>query len=54
MSDVRYRVCLSKKITPEIKKLPPTTEAFELHIKRCHLQACIWKAAASPFPPPPN
>ncbi|CAG9759512.1 unnamed protein product [Ceutorhynchus assimilis] len=36
MSDVRYKVWLSKKIPPKIKKLPPSTEAFELHIKRCH------------------
>ena len=43
-----------KKIPPEIKNLPPTTEALELHIKRCHLQACTWNAAASLFPPPLN
>ncbi|CAG9769182.1 unnamed protein product [Ceutorhynchus assimilis] len=54
MSDVRYTVCLSKKNSPKIKKLPPTTKAFDLHIKRCHLQACIWNAAASPFPPSLN
>ena len=28
MSDVRYKVWLSKKIPPKIKNLPPTTEAF--------------------------
>lgn len=54
MSDVRYKVWLSKKIPPKLKNLPPTTEAFELHIKRCHLQACTWNAAASSFPPPLN
>lgn len=54
MSDVRYKVSLSKKIPPKIKNLPPTTEAFELHIKRCHFQACTWNAAASSFPPPLN
>lgn len=54
MTDVRHKVWLSKKIPPKIKNLPPTTEAFELHIKRCHLQACTWNAAASSFPPSLN
>ena len=36
------RVLLFSKITkPEA--LPPTKDAFELHIKRVHYQALIWK-----------
>ena len=37
-------VRLFPKITkPEV--LPPTTDAFELHLKRAHYQVLIWKQA---------
>ncbi|CAH1107943.1 unnamed protein product [Psylliodes chrysocephalus] len=54
MSDVRLKVRLSKKILSKIKNLPPTTEAFKLHVKRCHFHACTWNAEASSFSPSLN
>jgi hypothetical protein len=34
-----------------LKNLPPTTEAFMLHLKRVHFQTIIWKNANKPDPP---
>ena len=36
---------------PELKSLPPTTDAFELHVYRAHYQAAIWRASLEPNPP---
>ena len=37
--------------TPELKSLPPTTEAFEQNLRRVHFQTAIWKSANEPDPP---
>ena len=37
----------SKRLTsaPELKMLPPTTQAFQLHVKRTHYQTALWTSA---------
>ena len=51
MALLRYTVWLSKMSNPKLnsapdsKDLPPTTEAFEEHVYRVHLQTAIWKPA---------
>ena len=35
----------------ELKFLPPTREAFELHVLRAHIQPAIWKSANDSRPP---
>jgi len=37
----------NKKLTaaPQLKSLPPTTEAFTEHVHRAHFQAAVWRAA---------
>lgn len=37
--------------TPDLKSLPPTTEAFELNVRRAHIQTAIWMSACEPEPP---
>ena len=32
----------------KLETLPPTTEAFQLHIRRAHYQAAVWRSAAYP------
>ncbi len=34
-----------------LPSLPPTSEAFGLHVRRAHHQACIWRAALDSDPP---
>jgi len=58
MSDVRVEVW-SRKIgkknitsAPELKSLPPTSEAFRENVKRMHIQAAIWKSCLQPDPLP--
>ena len=57
MSDVRVDVWSTKmarrKVTaaPELKNLPPTTEAFEMNVRRAHIQTAIWKSACEAEPP---
>ena len=36
---------------PDLKCLPPTTEAFAQNVRRAHLQAAIWRSALSSHPP---
>jgi hypothetical protein len=36
---------------PELKSLPPTTEAFEQNVQRAHIQTTIWKSANESDPP---
>ena len=36
---------------PELKSLPPTKEAFELHVLKAHIQTAIWKSANDSRPP---
>ena len=51
MSEVRVDIWSTKmvrrKITaaPELKSLPPTTEAFEINVRRARIQTAIWKSA---------
>ena len=39
------------KSAPDLKSLPPTSEAFAQNVGRAHIQAAIWRAAVSPHPP---
>ncbi len=39
---------------PELKTLPPTTEAFEQNVLRAHIQTAIWKSTNEPDPPQLN
>ncbi len=43
----------SKRLTsaPEVKMLPPTIQAFQLHVKRTHYQTALWKSALEIEPP---
>ena len=48
MSDARMSVWASKTgrsmvSIPKLESLPPTNEAFEMNVRRAHLQAWIWK-----------
>ena len=51
MSQVRYKSWVKKttnyKVTkaPELKTLPPTSEAFSQHVLRAHLQVAVWRSA---------
>ena len=60
MSSIRYAIWTSKmankKLTsaPQLKTLPPTTEAFAEHVHRAHFQAAIWREALQPDPPDMN
>ena len=60
MTLLRYTVWLSKMSNPKLnsapdsKALPPTTEAFEEHVYRVHLQTAVWKAALDADPPSIN
>ena len=57
MSDMRYAVWLSKMARPKIssapslKSLPPTSDAFDLHVRRAHHQTIIWNSSLSSAPP---
>lgn len=37
---------------PQLKSLPPTSEAFVEHVYRAHYQTLIWKSSLSDQPPP--
>ncbi|KAG7162444.1 hypothetical protein Hamer_G007987 [Homarus americanus] len=45
--------CPTKRLTssPELRCLPPTTAAFELHVLRVRYQTMIWRAALEVGPP---
>ena len=57
MTAVRFEIwsqkMAHKRITaaPSLKTLPPTTEAFEEHVIRAHVQAAIWRSALETDPP---
>ena len=59
MSEVRIDIGLwstkmgRKSLTAasELKSLPPTTEAFEMNVRRAHIQTAIWKSAGEADPP---
>ena len=60
MSSLRYRVWTNKTANhklnsaPHLRVLPPTTEAFEQHVYRTHLQLAIFRSALHPDPPDLN
>ena len=39
-----YKLFSKSQHVPNIRSLPPTDESLDLHLKRAHLQAMIWKA----------
>ena len=51
--DVWSRKMAKPKLSkaPELKSLPPTTEAFEQNVRRAHIQTAIWKSANESDPP---
>ena len=57
MSAARYDIWLSKlskknlSAAPQLKSLPPTSEAFGEHVKSAHFQASIFIASDEPIPP---
>ena len=57
MSDVRIDIWSTKigrkslTTAPELKSLPPTTEAFEINVRRAHIQTAIWKSVGEAGPP---
>ena len=57
MSDTRFKAWFSKtgnkrtRKIPDLKSLPPKTEAFTEHSKRAHLQTAIWYSALQKNPP---
>ena len=56
-----WQMCVLKNCNKEQREVyqngltlhhyPPTAEAFEMYVKRAHLQACIWRATMSSEPP---
>ena len=42
------KICTS---APELKSLPPTTDAFKHHVYRAHFQAALWRAVLDANPP---
>ena len=60
MTSLRYMVWTNKmgnhklNSAPQLRVLPPTTEAFEQHVYRAHLQAAIWRCALQADPPDMN
>ena len=52
-ADVWSKKMAKPKLTkaPELKSLPPTKEAFELHFLRAQIQTAIWKSANDSRPP---
>ena len=57
MSETRYAAWSVKMANskicsaPILKALPPTSDAFRLHVYRPHLQAMIWRSALTSTPP---
>lgn len=57
MTSLRYLVWTNKmanhklSTAPKLRVLPPTSEAFEHHVHRAHLQAAIWRSALDADPP---
>ena len=56
MSTVRFDVWSSKMANqiytsaPELKSLPPPTDAFKLHVYRAHFQSALWRAVLDADP----
>ena len=41
----RYKMYMSRKKPPPLRKLPPIDSNLQLHVLRAHLQMMLWKAA---------
>ena len=51
LNSARYKMYMSRKKPPPLKKLPPTDNNLQLHVLRAHLQIMLWKAADQRHPP---
>ena len=51
LNSARYKMYMSRKKPPPLKKLPPTDNNRQLHVLRAHLQMMLWKAADQRHPP---
>ena len=51
LNSARYKMYMSRKKPPPLKKLPPTDNNLQLHFLRAHLQMMLWKAADQRHPP---
>ena len=51
VNSARYKMYMSRKKPPPLKKLPPTDNNLQLHVLRAHLQMMLWKAADQRHPP---
>lgn len=56
MSEVRFcvwqhKTSRGKSHRFKLASLPPTSSAFQLHVRRAHYQACLWKASLQSSPP---
>ena len=50
LNSARYKMYMSRKKPPPLKKLPPTDNNLQLHVLRAHLQMMLWKAADQRHP----
>ena len=51
LNSARYKMYMSRKKPPPLKKLPLTDNNLQLHVLRAHLQTMLWKAADQRHPP---
>ncbi len=51
LNTARYKMNMSRKKPPPLKKLPPTDSRLQPHVLRAHLQMMLWKAADQRHPP---
>ena len=51
LNTARYKMYMSRKKPPPLKKLPPRDSNLQLHVLRAHLQMMLWKAADQMHPP---
>ena len=51
LNTARYKMYMSRKRPPPLKKLPPTDNNLQLYVLRAHLQIMLWKAADKRHPP---
>ena len=51
LNSASYKMYMSRKKPPPLRKLPPTDNNLQLHVLRAHLQMMLWKAADQRHPP---
>ena len=51
LNTARYKMYMSRKRPPPLKKLQPTDNNLQLYVLRAHLQIMLWKAADKRHPP---